>query len=50
MDWQKFVNAAFKTIGEKVNSTTKVVIFATDFLKSVSNMVNELKASQEGKK
>uniref|UniRef100_A0A6A7G4A8 Endothelin-converting enzyme 1-like n=1 Tax=Hirondellea gigas TaxID=1518452 RepID=A0A6A7G4A8_9CRUS len=48
MDWEKFVNAAFYKIGRRVNASTEVVVYARDFLKSISNMVNELKGTPKG--
>lgn len=50
MDWEKFVNSAFRMINETVNGSTQVVVYARDFLKSISNMVNELKATDKGRK
>lgn len=48
MDWEKFVNAAFDTIGKKVSGNTPVVVYANDFLKSISNLVTELKSTDSG--
>jgi len=48
MDWAAFINRAFEPVGRKLSSDTQVVVYARDFLKSVSNMVNELKATRQG--
>ncbi|KAF2343827.1 Peptidase M13 N-terminal domain [Trinorchestia longiramus] len=50
MSWEKFVNKVFSKIGKKVNGSTQVVVYAKDFLNSISNMVVELKGTETGRR
>lgn len=48
MDWKEFINSAFTKVNIALDGSRKVVVYATEFLKNLTVILNEIKDSEEG--
>ncbi|XP_050713079.1 endothelin-converting enzyme homolog isoform X3 [Eriocheir sinensis] len=48
MDWKEFINSAFTEVNIHLHGDRKVVVYAPEFLKNLTIILNETKESEEG--
>lgn len=48
MDWKEFINSAFMEVNIFLDNTTKVVVYAQEFLENLTVILNETMDSEEG--
>lgn len=49
MDWREYFEDAFRLVNRKITSKEKVVVFAPDYLKKLTDVLNEYNSTNEKK-
>lgn len=48
MDWKTFINSAFMEVNNVLDGTRKVVVYAPDYLRNLTAILNDTIKSEQG--